>query len=401
MSDAGNAGNAGDAGNAGNAGNAGDAGEMARRLRLVLGAFADQPLGDPLAGDAALADVDRHLGYLYDRAYGEGRGMRKERGGSLGAGALAMPDWLAHVRDLFPKETLEIVERDAIERFGLTGLLRDPETLEKVEPSEGMLRLIVQFRSQIPEEARGQARRIVEAVVGDLYRRLSVQVRPALTGALDRSRRSRFKVAQNLDAWRTVRENLKNYDPATQTLGVERLMFHARRRRRAAWRVILLVDQSGSMLDSVIYSAIMGAIFASVPEIDFRLVAFDTQVVDMTEIAHDPVEVLFSVQLGGGTLIERAVGYAAGLVTSPRETIVVLLSDFYEGGPPERLCARVKDLVDAGVKVLGLAALGSDAQPEYDRQTAERLVALGMPVAAMTPAHLADWVAAHVRGGAA
>lgn len=378
---------------------ASDANDAARRLRLVLGAFADQPLGAPLSGDPQMAEMDRHLGYLYDRAYGEGRGMRKERGGGLGQTTMAMPDWLAHVRDLFPKECLEVVERDAVERFGLTGLLRDPETLEKVEPSEGMLKLIVQFRSQIPEEARGQARRIVEAVVGDLHRRLAVQVRPALTGALDRSRRSRFKVAQNLDAWRTVRENLKNYDPATQVLGVEKLIFHARRRRRAAWRVILLCDQSGSMLDSVIYSAIMGAIFASVPEIDFRLVAFDTQVVDLTEIARDPVEVLFSVQLGGGTLIERAVGYAAGLVANPRNTIVVVLSDFYEGAPPERLYARVKDLVDAGVKVLGLAALGSDAQPEYDKQIAQRLVALGMPVGAMTPLHLAEWVASHVRGG--
>ena len=374
--------------------------DAAKRLRLMLGAFADGKLGNPLAGDGQAADVDRHLGYLYDRAYSQGRGMRKERGGGLGASALTPPDWLAHVRDLFPKECLEIVERDAIQRFGMTELLRDPQTLEQVEPSEEMLKLIVQFRSQIPEEARGQARRIVEAVVRDLHRKLALKVRPALTGALDRSRRSRFKVAQNLDAWRTLRANLKNYDRETGTLGVEKLVFHARKRRHASWRVILLVDQSGSMLDSVVYSAIMGAIFASVPEIDFRLIAFDTQVVDMTEIASDPVEVLFSVQLGGGTLIEKAVGYAATLVKSPRETIVVVLSDFYEGGPPERLYARVKDLVDAGVKVLGLAALGSDASPEYDRKVAKALVALGMPVAAMTPLHLAEWIAQHVRGGA-
>jgi Mg-chelatase subunit ChlD len=374
--------------------------DAAKRLRLVLGAFADTQLGNPLSGDSELADVDRHLAYLYDRAYGEGRGMRKERGGGLGASALAAPDWLAHVRDLFPKECLEIVERDAIQRFGMTSLLRDPQTLEQIEPSEEMLKLIVQFRSQIPEEARGQARRIVEAVVRDLHQKLALKVRPALTGALDRGRRSRFKVAGNLDAWRTLKANLKNYDPVTGRLGVEKLVFHARKRRHASWRVILLVDQSGSMLDSVVYSAIMGAIFASVPEIDFRLVAFDTQVVDMTEIAHDPVEVLFSVQLGGGTLIERAVGYAATLVRNPRETIVVVLSDFYEGGPPDRLYTRVKDLVDAGVKVLGLAALGSDASPEYDKQVAKSLVALGMPIAAMTPIHLAEWIAKHVRGGA-
>ena len=206
-----------------------------------------------------------------------------------------------------------------------------------------MLRLIVQFRSQIPSSARQQARRIVDAVVKDLYKKLALQVRPALTGALDRTRTSRLKVAANLDAWKTVRANLKNYDPATGQLGIEKLLFHARKRRHALWRVILLVDQSGSMLGSVVHAAIMGAIFGSVPEIDFRLVAFDTNVVDMTEIAHDAVEVLFGVQLGGGTLIEKAVGYASQLVKEPRRTLVVVLSDFFEGGPPETLCARVED----------------------------------------------------------
>ncbi len=373
--------------------------DVASRLRLVLGAFADKALQSPLAGNAELANMDRHLGYLYDRAYREGRGMRKERSGGLGASALTTPDWLAHVRDLFPKECLEVVERDAVARFGLTEVLSDPAALEAVEPSEEMLKLIVQFRSQIPEEARGEARRIVAAVVKDLYEKLASSVRPALTGAIDRQQKSRLKIAANLDAWSTVRANLKNYDTDDGTLGIDKLVFHARKRRHAAWRVILLVDQSGSMLDSVVYSAIMGAIFASVPEIDFRLVAFDTQVVDMTEIAHDPVEVLFSVQLGGGTLIEKAVGYAAKLVSNPRNTIVVVLSDFYEGGPPQDLYARVKDLVDSGVKVLGLAALGSDGAPEYDRQVAKTLVNLGMPVAAMTPKRLAEWISTHVRGG--
>jgi Mg-chelatase subunit ChlD len=371
--------------------------DAAKRLRLVLGGFADKSLGNPLSGDAGMGDLDRHLGYLYDRAYGQGRGMRKQRSAGLGGSSLTTPDWLAHVRDLFPKECLEIVERDAIQKFGLTDLLRDPATLESVEPSEEMLKLIVQFKSQIPSSARQQARRIVDAVVRDLYRKLALQVRPALTGALDRSRTSRLKVAANLDAWRTVRENLKNYDPATGQLGIERLAFHARKRRHASWRVILLVDQSGSMLGSVVHSAIIGAIFGGLPEIDFRLVAFDTNVVDMTEIAHDPVEVLFSVQLGGGTLIEKAVGYASQLVKEPRRTIVVLLTDFYEGGPPENLYARVKDLVDSGVKVLGLATLGADGEPEYDKQVAKKCVALGMPVAAMTPLKLAEWIAKHVR----
>jgi len=378
--------------------------DTVKRLRLMLGRFADPALGTPLAGDAGLEDMDRHLGYLYDRAYGRGRGMRSggPRSAGLGESTLETPDWIAHLKDLFPKESLEVVERDALQRFGLTELLSDPATLDAVEPSEQMLKLIVQFRSQIPPEAREKARRIVEAVVKDLHRKLQLSVRPALTGALDRQSRSRLKIAANLDAWETLRKNLKNVRADSSggfTLGIDQLVFHARKRRHATWRVILLVDQSGSMLDSVVHAALMGAIFASVPEIDFRLVAFDTQVVDLTEIAHDAVEVLFSVQLGGGTAIERAVGYAQTQVNNPRKTIVLVLSDFYEGASPERLCARVKDLVDSGVKVLGLAALGANGEPEYDRQMAQRLVALGMPIAAMTPLRLAEWIAQHVRGG--
>ncbi len=380
--------------------------DAVKRLRLILGRFADNALGNPLDGDGALADMDKHLGYLYDRAYTKGRGMRRgPRGAGLGASTLETPDWIAHLRDLFPKESLEVVERDALQRFGMTELLKDPAALEAVEPSEEMLKLIVQFQSQIPPQAREQARRIVEQVVRELHRKLALSVRPALTGALDRSRRTRLKVAQNLDPWSTVRANLKNASRAPDgsegfVLGIDKLIFNARKRRHADWRVIMLVDQSGSMLDSVVHSAIMGAVFASVPEVDFRLVAFDTNVVDLTEIAHDPVEVLFSVQLGGGTDIQKAVGYAAELVVNPRRTIVVLLSDFMEGQPPELLYTRVKDLVDSGVKVLGLATLGSDGEPEYDRKVAKVLVSLGMPVAAMTPLKLAEWVAQHVRGGA-
>ncbi|MBM4321459.1 MAG: VWA domain-containing protein [Deltaproteobacteria bacterium] len=220
--------------------------------------------------------------------------------------------------DTLPRPASWVVERDALQRFGMTELLSDPRILESVEPSEEMLRLIVQFRPQIPAAAREQARRIVAAVVRDLHRRLADTVRPALTGALSRSRSSRLKVARSLDVWRTIRKNLKNYDPERGAPGLARLAFHARVRRHATWTVILLVDQSGSMLDSVVHSALLGAIFASLPEVDFRLAAFDTQVVDLTEIADDPVEVLFSVQLGGGTLIQRALGYAQRWVRNPR-----------------------------------------------------------------------------------
>lgn len=370
----------------------------AQRLRLVLGRHADRALGSPLSGHGELGDLEQHLGYLYDRAYSQGRGMRRERSGGLGPSALSVPDWLAHVRDLFPKESLEVVERDAVARFGMTELLEDPEAIERLEPSESTLRLLVQFKSQIPSNAKAQARRVIERIVDDLHRRLATQVLPALTGALDRKRSTRLKSAKNLDARRTVKENLRNWDEQNRRLGIDRLAFFARHRRHASWRVILLVDQSGSMLDSVIHSAILASIFARLPDVDLRFYAFDTHVVDLTPVANDPVEVLFGVQLGGGTLIQRAVAHARAHVAQPNKTLVVIISDFYEGGPAGRLYTEVKALLDAGVKVLGLAALGEGGEPEFDRKVAKALVALGMPVAAMTPKHLAEWVAGHIRG---
>jgi hypothetical protein len=373
--------------------------DIAKRLRLVLGGFADASLGRPLDSDAALADMDRHLAFLYDRAYRTGRGLRSERAGGLGPSALRTPDWLAHVRELFPKRCLSVIERDAVVRFGMTEILRDPATIAADLPPEELLRLLVQFRSQIPQTALEDARRMAREAVARMHEALASTLRPALTGALDRTRRSRFKISQNLDALRTVRENLKHFDPERGILAVETLVFRARRRRHADFRVILLVDQSGSMLGSVIQSAVVGAIFASVPDIDLRLLAFDTQVADMTEIAADPVEVLFSVQLGGGTRIERAVSHAATLVEHPQRTMILIVSDFYEGGPARALYAKIQDLLDAGVKVLGLLALGAEASPEYNRQIVGTLSSMGMPAAAMTPGELAEWMCQAVRAG--
>jgi uncharacterized protein with von Willebrand factor type A (vWA) domain len=375
--------------------------EAAIRLRLLFGRYAGAALGTPLAGDEVLLQADEDLALLYDRGYRQ-RSQEQARGGAgLGQSAPRAAAWLARLAEVFPPDALAVIQRDAVERLGLGELLSDPQTLAALAPSPELLALLLRYRAQIPPSALPEARRLVEAAVRELWRTLSVELLPALTGALDRSGRSRLRAARNLDAPRTVRKNLAHYDRDRGVLGIERIVFRRRLRRHARWRVIVLVDQSGSMVESVVQSALLAAIFASVPEIDLRLLAFDTHVVDMTEIARDPVEVLFSVQLGGGTLIERAVGHAAALVSEPRRTLVVLISDFREGGPPERLYARVKDLVDAGVTMLGIAALGVAGAPSWDRQVAGALSGLGMPVAAMTPREVAAWVGRHVRGGEA
>lgn len=377
----------------------GDPRDAARRLRLLFGRFADTSLGKPLEGDEVLVRIDDDLSFLYDRAYRRSRTSR-ERGAGLGPSVLGATTWLERVEEIFPKEARVVLEEDAIERLGVAALLEDRAALASVTPSPAMLALLVRLRAQIPEASLPAARKLVEEVVQDLAREIAIDVRPALNGAMGTRGRASLRVLANLDARRTVRENLKHYDQARGLVGLERIVFRRRHERHARSRIIVLVDQSGSMVDSVVQASILAAIFASVPTIDLRLVAFDTHVVDMTEIARDPVEVLFSVQLGGGTLIERAVGYASTLVSEPRRTMIVIISDFREGGSTSALARRVKDLLESGVKVLGLVALGRQATPSYDRRVTAALAAIDMPIEAMTPRELARWVGHHVRGGA-
>lgn len=374
--------------------------ESARRLRLLFGRFADTALGRPLEGETTLFEIDQDLAFLYDRAYRRGPSRSEAATGSgLGPSVLGASTWLSRIEDLFPADAKRVLAEDAIERFGLAELLAKPAALAAVTPSPTLLALLLRLRSQIPRASMPEARKLVEDAVRELSRALAIETRPSLAGTSGRTGRSSLRVLSNLDAKRTVKENLRHYNRGRGELFVERIVFRKRYERHTKFRVIVLLDQSGSMAESVVSASILAAIFASVPSIDLRLVAFDTHVVDMTEIARDPVEVLFSIQLGGGTLIERAVGYAATLVHEPRRTLLVVISDFREGGSVEPLACRVKDLLDAGVTVLGLVALGEGASAGWDRRVAGTLSALGMPIGAMTPHELAAWVGEHVRRG--
>ncbi len=240
------------------------------------------------------------------------------------------------------------------------------------------------------------ARRIVEEVVRDLMEKLKAEVRKSFSGS--RSRRpSRFQQARNFDVRRTIRDNLGHYRPEDRRLLIETPYFFSRTRRHLdKWQVILLVDQSGSMTDSVIHSAVTAGCLWGLPGIKTHLVAFDTNVVDLTSDVEDPVEMLMKVQLGGGTDITRAVQYGAGLIEQPRRTIFVLVSDFYEGGDATHLVRLIGNLVDQGTKVFCLAALDSDANPDYDAHTAQRFANVGAAVGAMTPGELAAFIAEHV-----
>ena len=371
------------------------------RWRLVLGEGAEQALGCTPQGEAA--QQDQALAFLYDREYGAGRHIRRSqknqtaRSAGLQASQLTVPDWINQIHELFPTSTIERLERDALERYQLDEMVTNPEVLQRAEPSQTLLKAILQTKHLMNQEVLAMARTLVRKVVEELIEKLAREVQSIFTGAVDR-RRSPMKVAKNFDAKTTLRRNLVHYNPREKRLYLRTPYFFSRIRRQAdRWQIIILVDQSGSMLDSVMHSAIMAAIFWGMGSLRAHLVLFDTAVVDVTADCTDPVETLMKVQLGGGTDIASAMQYAAGLVENPRQTIVVLVTDFYEGGSEAHLLSVTKGLCESGVNVLGLAALDDRAEPNYDRNLAARMVHAGAEVAAMTPNQLVQWVADKVR----
>ncbi len=366
------------------------------RWRLVLGKYADHRLHGQGSGAKGLQGdygrMDRALEYLYGREY-QGRGLRKESApGSLDASQVTLVTWLSEVRELFPQDTIEVIEKHALDRYGLTELVTDPATLERLEPNQQLLRTLLTLRGHLHGEVLHVARRIVQQVVDEIRRKLEPEVRQTLAGRLNRFRHSPMAIAKNFDPVGTVRANLKHYDAERKQLVVERLRFFERNTRRLPWDIVLCVDQSGSMADSVIHSAVMAGILAGLPAFRVKLVVFDTSVVDLSDHADDPVESLLRVQLGGGTDIAQAMRYCAQLVENPHRTVIVLVTDFCEGASQAELVRVVRKLAEARVRLLGLAALDCQANPVYDRQMAQQLAACGMEIAALTPQRLAHWL---------
>ena len=371
-----------------------------RRWRMVLGRYAQSAL--PRHPEDA--GLDGTLGYLYDREYTE-RGHRLSdsgaanrdgvgRGGGLDASALRAVDWLDGARRLFPASTIERLERDALTRYGLSDLLADPDAVDSIRTSPELGAALLRIKGTISPALADGLRMLIARIVTDILQRLRRPMTTALTGARQRHRRSPHASARNFDWRRTIAANLGHADPRTGRLLVEEVRFMSRQRRHnVAWDIIIVVDQSASMASSLLHSAVMASILAALPGMSVRLILFDTSVVDVSHLVHDPVEILMTSQLGGGTDIANAVGYAAAQVTQPTRTVLALVSDFEEGGSVSSLVTRVRGLADSGVTMLGLASLTDDGAPCFDRTVADKLAAVGMRIAAMTPDRFADWLA--------
>ncbi|WP_084000102.1 VWA domain-containing protein [Actinomadura kijaniata] len=370
--------------------------ERLRRWRLVLGGDGGSDgTGCSLSGDDAR--MDAALEKLYGARPGGGRGRSGERGAGLGNSAPSVARWLGDIRAYFPSTVVQVMQKDAIERLDLTRLLLEPEMLDAVEPDVHLVGTLLSLNRVLPDKARESARAVVRKVVEDLEKRLAQRTRSAIGGALDRSARTlRPRRPAEVDWNRTIRANLRNYLPEHRTVVPERLIGYARRQQAVRRDVILAIDQSGSMAASVVYAGVFGAVLASMRTLRTSLVVFDTNVVDLTDQLHDPVELLFGTQLGGGTDINRAVAYCQGLVTRPADTIMVLISDLYEGGVRAELLKRVAALTAAGVQVVVLLALSDEGAPAYDHDNAAALAALGVPAFACTPDAFPDLMAAAV-----
>ena len=397
--------------------------ERLRRWRLVLGSASDggdgpgdtgrAGAGEDGAGDG-LSDRDAAMDGALAAVY-ESRPGPARRTGGLGGSAPALHRWLGDIRTYFPAPVVQVLQQDAMERLGLRQLLLEPELLAAVQPDVHLVSTLLALGSGMPEQTRQTARIVVGQVVADIERRMQTELHRAVLGALDRSARNQRPRLPDVDWPATIRANLRHYRPELGTIIAERLIGYSRRRRMASLQdVVLLVDQSGSMASSVVYSGVMAASLASLRAVRTRLVVFDTEVVDLSDQLADPVDVLFATQLGGGTDINQAVAYGQSLVTRPADTVMVLISDLIEGGDQTALLRRLAALVDSGVRLIVLLALSDDGAPSYSHELAAACAALGAPAFACTPDRfpellatairrddLASWVARNAPGGAA
>lgn len=360
-----------------------------QRWRMVLGSPADASCGGVTG---RLQEMDQALAALYE----EDSKLASRKGGR-GNSSPSVSRWLGDIRKYFPSQVVQVMQRDAMERLNLRELPLQPEMLENVQPDVHLVADLISLGSVIPQNTKATARLVVRKVVDELMKKLEEPMRSAVAGALDRSQRNRRPRHAEIDWNRTIRVNLRHWQPEYKTIVPETLIGYGRKARRPQREVILCIDQSGSMANSVVYSSIFGAVMASLPAVATKLVVFDTAVVDLTEKLDDPVDVLFGVQLGGGTDINGAVGYCQGLISEPRNSILVLISDLYEGGVESGLLRRANELVEAGVQFITLLALSDEGAPAYDAELAAKLAALGVPSFACTPDAFPQLMAAAIR----
>ncbi|MCB0593691.1 MAG: VWA domain-containing protein [Lewinellaceae bacterium] len=359
--------------------------ERIERWRLILGKQAD-PEGEVSLPRQAQG-IDRVLEALYD----------SDRKAGLGSSSPNVNRWLGDIRRYFPTPVVQLLQRDALQRLGLERMLLEPELLEAIEPDVELVGAILSLNKAMPDQTRESARLVIRRIVEQLEQRLENPMRQAIRGSLDRSTRNRRPRLNEVDWRRTIRANLKHYQPELKTIIPEQIFGFGRKRAQLK-DIILLADQSGSMATSVVYAGILACIMASLRALRTHLVVFDTSVADLTEYLNDPVDLLFATQLGGGTDIAKALAYAQPLIQRPNDTIFILITDLYEGGREEDMIKRCAAIKASGAQFITLLALNDQGAPSYNKQLAGQLAGLDIPAFACTPDQFPGLMAAAIKG---
>src|SRR6266568_1585243 len=372
--------------------------ERLRRWRLILGKEASSGLGVGVGGkkgvgeefDFQLGTADRGMDSVLEALY------ESERSAGLGSSSPNVTRWLGDIRSYFPSSAVRVMQQDALQRLNLTQMLLEPEILETVDADVHLVATLLTLSKVIPEKTKDTARQVVRKVVNELERKLANPLIEAVRGSLNRATRTQRPRFNEINWDMTIRANLKHYMPEKKTVIVEKLVGHGHK-RSSLRDIVLCVDQSGSMAASLVYSGIFGAVLASIRAVSTRMVVFDTAVVDLTDDLQDPVDLLFGTQLGGGTDINRALAYCQQIITRPAQTILVLITDLYEGGNAQEMLRRAAELVGSGVQMICLLALSDKGTPSFDSRNAQILAGLGVPTFACTPDLFADMMAAAIQ----
>lgn len=376
--------------------------EKTRRWRLILGRDSEKKLQEIGQGSTSVLSkdeltMDQALEAIYDGKSSAKAGSG--RGAGLGQSYPNLAKWLTDIRSYFPNDIVTIIQSDAIERKGLTQLLLEPETLKNVTPDISMVNTLLALKQHIPKKSKEQARQLVQSLVDEIIKSMESEMRRAVVGALNRRNHSPIPSLPNTDWKRTIQKNLKNYDKQNKRIIPEKFYFYENRKTSNEWNIILDLDQSGSMGESIIYSSIMGSIFASIPALETRVVAFDTKVTDLTETCgNDPVDMLFGVQMGGGTDINKSLKYCRNFIHTPKKTLFILISDLYEGGVEAGLLSQLDLMKESGVTVLVLLAISDNGQPIYDERLAKKIANKGIACFGCTPNKLPSLIATALKG---
>ena len=370
--------------------------EQMARWRLILGSETQESFTG--MGGAPLSQEEFLMDSALSAIYGGPDESMSGPGAGKGPSSPYISKWLGDLRSLFDPEIVAVVQSDAIERKGLKQLLLEPELLEGLEPDLNLASTLLMLKDQIPKKSKESARLFIRKIVEEINKLLENDVRRAVTAALNRRAHAPLPSAAAIDFPYTIRRNLRNYNSGLKTIIPERVWFFDRSSRANRWHVILDIDQSGSMGSSIIYSSVMACILASMSALQTKVVAFDTQIMDLTPLCEDPVDLLFGFQMGGGTDIAKSIAYCQGLVEEPGKTIFFLISDLDEGGNRAALLRRLEELKDSGVTVVVLLAIADGGKPYYDAQTAQRIVSMGMPCFACAPDRLPELLERVLKG---